>query len=132
MPVLAGATRPPVLPGVGFATATWTEADGTIWPLTDPGSGWFTLSEGVSGLDAAPIALTTDDQPRGGARVRHIQPQPRTIIWPLHVYSDTSHTDFIARWRALAGAFTRTKRLGPGVLEIARPDGTRRRIGAYY
>jgi hypothetical protein len=133
MPVLASASRPVELPGVGFATASWTEADGTIWPLTDPASGWFTVADGVSGLDAAPITLTTDDQPRGGARVRHIQAQPRTITWPLHVFSDSdSHTEFITRWRALAGAFTRTKRLGPGVLEIARPDGTRRRINAYY
>jgi hypothetical protein len=45
---------------------------------------------------------------------------------------------FTANWRALATAFTRTLRRGrdgrrtPGVLEVARPDGTRRTISVYY
>lgn len=127
-------TTPPVLlPEIGFASATWYDPSGTAWPLTDPGDarGYFTLAAGVSGLDAAPVEFTTDDHPRGGAQVRHIQPGPRTIIWPLHVYGST-HTEFVARWRALIRAFTDTKRRGPGWLEISRPDGSRRRIQAYY
>ncbi|WP_256082880.1 phage tail family protein [Streptomyces sp. AVP053U2] len=42
------------------------------------------------------------------------------------------HTAFTATWRALALAFTRTLREGPGLLEVARPDGTARRIAVYY
>lgn len=126
-----GPGTPIPLPDIGMATATYTDPSGTVWPLTDTFSGWFTLADGVSGLGAAPYELTADAHPRGGARLRHAQPQPRIIVWPLHVYGAT-HTQFLARWRQLATAFTRTLREGPGVLEIARPDGTRRRIAVYY
>lgn len=124
--------QPPVqLPEVGFASATFYAPDGTAWPLTDPPRGWFTLADGVSGLGAAPVEFTTDAHPRGGSRLRHVQPQDRTIIWPLHVYGAT-HVEFVTRWRALVRAFTATLRQGPGILEIARPDGTRRQIPCYY
>lgn len=134
MPVIvrlgAGST-PAVLPDVGYCVATWYAPDGSVWPLMAPASGWFTQSEGVSGLGAAAITITTDDRARGGARVRHIQPGTRTIIWPVYVYGDT-HTEFIERWRAVTSAFTQTSRLGPGQLEIARPDGSARIVDAYY
>lgn len=124
---------PVPLPEIGYATATYTDPSGTVWPLTDrsAGSGWFTLADGVSGLGAAPYELTSDPHPRGGARLRHAQPQPRTIVWPLFVQG-ADHTEFLERWRALATAFTRTLREGPGVLEIARPDGSRRQILVHY
>jgi hypothetical protein len=122
---------PVPLPEIGYATVTYTDPSGTVWPLTDRESGWFTLADGVSGLGAAPYELTSDPHPRGGARLRHAQPQPRTIVWPLFVQGAT-HLEFIARWRALATAFTRTLREGAGTLEIARPDGTRRRISVIY
>lgn len=116
---------------VDFAVATYIDPAGVEWPLTDAARGWFTLSEGVSGLGAASVALTSDPYPRGGGRLRHVQPQPRTIVWPIHVYGE-DHGEFLERWRALARAVTSTSRLGPGTLEIARPDGTRRRISVYY
>lgn len=120
-----------VLPGVGFSVATWYAPDGSVWPLTAPDSGLFTLADGVSGLDAAAITITTDDRARGGVRVRHIQPVQRIITWPIYVYAD-DHQSFIRQWRRVASAFTQTTRLGPGELEIARPDGTARRVQAYY
>ncbi|MCO6011408.1 phage tail family protein [Actinoallomurus purpureus] len=135
MPVLVGsqiqAGGGTDLPGVGFSVATWYAPDGTVWPLTDPDSGWFTLADGVSGLDAASISITTDDRPRGGVRVRHIQPGQRIITWPIRVEGE-DHQAFINLWRAVGTAFTQTSRLGPGELEIARPDGTARRVTAYY
>ncbi|MER6598985.1 phage tail protein [Streptomyces parvus] len=132
-----GGGTPVPLPGVGNATAFYTDPTGTVWPLTDEVAGWFTLADGVSGLGAAAYTLTTDAQPRGGARLRHAQPQPRTIIWPLYVYGDT-HLQYLERWRQLATAFTRTLRRGrdkrrtPGTLTIARPDGTSRSVRVFY
>ncbi|HEY8985449.1 MAG TPA: phage tail protein [Streptomyces sp.] len=127
-----GTGTPPVpLPEVGYAVATYTDPTGTVWPLTDDDAGWFTLADGVSGLGATSYSLTTDAHPRGGARLRHAQAQPRAIVWPLYVYGE-DHVEFVGRWRALATAFTRTLREGPGWLEIARPDGTRRRIAVHY
>ncbi|MGW5122961.1 phage tail protein [Streptomyces sp. NPDC004069] len=151
MPLIAAPVTPPdpggpgdggggvpiPFPEIGFATATYTDPTGKVWPLTDDQAGWFTLADGVTGLDAVEYEHTTDVQPRGGARLRHSQPQPRTIVWPLYVYGDT-HMEFVERWRALATAFTRTLRLGPdgvrppGILEISRPDGSSRRINVHY
>jgi hypothetical protein len=105
--------------------------------MTDLAADWYTLAKGVSGLGAAPYVLTSDPHPRGGARLRHVQPQPRTIVWPLLV-KGADHLQFTANWRNLARAFTRTLRLGadgrrtPGTLEVLRPDGTGRRIAVYY
>jgi len=132
MPIVRGEFVSTVaLPDVGFATATYTDPTGLVWPLTNTLSGWFTVADGVSGIGAAPVELATDDHARGGSRVRHVQPMSRVIVWPLHVYGET-HTEFTSRWRQLATAFTRTLREGAGWLEIARPDGSRRRIAVHY
>lgn len=125
-------TTPPVeIPGVGYATITYIDPAGTRWPMTDLSADWYTLADGVSGLGAASYTLTSDPHPRGGARLRHVQPQPRTIVWPLLVKGG-DHLLFTANWRALARAFTRTLREGPGSLEVARPDGQVRHIAVYY
>ncbi|MFB6392639.1 hypothetical protein [Polymorphospora lycopeni] len=101
-----------------------------MWPLDVPERGWFTPNQ-VSGLGAAPIGIVSDPHPRGGVRVRHIQPQARVINWPL-VIRGTTADGFQALWRSLARAFTQTRRRGPGRLQIARPDGSVREIRAYY
>lgn len=125
-------TPPPIeVPEIGYASITYIDPAGTRWPMTDLAADWYTLAEGVSGLGATPYTLTSDPHPRGGARLRHVQPQPRTIVWPVLV-KGADHLAFTANWRALARAFTRTLREGPGWLEVARPDGTARRIAVYY
>jgi hypothetical protein len=134
MPILVGSqslAAPLALPDVGYCVATWYAPDGTVWPLMAPQTGVFTMAEGVSGLGAAAIEITVDERSRGGGRVRHVQPGSRTIVWPLYVQGDT-HTEFIQTWRAVTKAFTQTTQLGPGQLEIARPDGSARRVDAYY
>ncbi|MBU8549797.1 phage tail family protein [Streptomyces sp. Babs14] len=125
-------TPPPVdIPEIGYASITYVDPTGRRWPMTDLTADWYTLADGVSGLGAAPYELTADPHPRGGSRLRHVQPQARTIVWPLLVRG-TDHLKFTANWRDLARAFTRTLREGPGWLEVARPDGSGRRIAVYY
>lgn len=114
----------------GTLRATWIAPDGTVWPLTSPDLGWHSL-DAVTGWGAAPILIQSDPHPRGGVRVRHIQPQPRYITWPLRVRSST-HLGLVEKWRLIVGAFTQTRRRGPGILQVARPDGTAREIEAYY
>ncbi|MDK0520394.1 phage tail domain-containing protein [Streptomyces sp. ML-6] len=99
--------------------------------MTDVSADWYALADGVSGMGAAPYTLTSDPHPRGGARLRHAQPQPRTIVWPVLV-KGADHSRFTTNWRRLARAFTRTLRDGPGTLEITRPSGSTRRIAVYY
>lgn len=123
---------PPVeVPEIGYASITYVDPTGKRWPMTDLAADWYTLAEGVSGLGAAPYELTTDPHPRGGSRLRHVQPQARSIVWPVLV-KGADHTAFTATWRSLARAFARTLREGPGWLEVARPDGSARRIAVYY
>lgn len=131
-------TPPPIdVPEIGYASVTYVDPTGKRWPMTDLSADWYTLAEGVSGLGAAPYELTADPHPRGGSRLRHVQAQARDIVWPVLV-KGADHTAFTANWRALATAFTRTLRLGadgrraPGWLEVARPDGSARRIAVYY
>lgn len=119
------------LPDGSSARIVYYDPSGKAWDLSDTAGAQFTIAEGVAGLGAAPYALTTDPHPRGGARLRHVQAQPRTITWPVLVQGAT-HDAFIANWRALARAFTATLRNGPGHLEVQRPDGSRRRIAVIY
>ncbi|MEW2570504.1 phage tail protein [Streptomyces sp. NPDC047070] len=124
---------PPVdVPEIGYASITYIDPTGTRWPMTDLAADWYTLAQGVSGLGAASYTLTSDAHPRGGARLRHVQPQPRNIVWPLLV-KGADHMEFTKNWRALARAFTRTiTEQRPGRLEVARPDGSVRWIYVYY
>lgn len=112
------------------ARYSWVDPTGTEWMLDDPAQGWV-IPRGRVGLGAAPIELVTDPHPRGGARVRHIQPQPRTITLPLEVWGD-SPLGFVQRWRNLIRAFTSTRRLGPGTFRKMLPNGEVRQIQAYY
>lgn len=108
------------------SAASYIDPTGQEWPLTDAVLGWTTFDE-VGGLGAVPIEHVTDPHPRGGARIRHTQDQPRVINWPLLVWGAT-HMEFVVRWRKLVRAFKLTRRLGPGRLRIERPDGSQREI----
>lgn len=114
----------------GRPEAVWIAPDGTEIQLTSDQELHFTL-DSVTGWGAAPVRIVADAHPRGGTRVRHIQPQARTITWPIRVRADT-HVELVAGWRTIARAFTMTRRLGPGTLRVMRPDGDAREILAYY
>lgn len=133
MPIFVGTgvTPPPVvLQRMATSDATWIEADGTEWPLTAADTGYF-MTDGVKGLDAAPISLTTVPDPRGGDQLVAVRPEPRDLLVPMYAWG-RDHLGFVERWRAVMRAFTRTSRLGPGWFRVDRPDGTARQIQAYY
>lgn len=135
LPVRTVTPPPPPTPPPAPADVlvpTWFPPDGSgPLPLNPDGAVYLSL-DGWSGVTgAAPVSITTDPHPRGGARVRHIQPEPRTIIWPLR-FRAAQHMGLVLPWRQVAQKFTQTRRLGPGVLRIARPDGTAREISAHY
>lgn len=122
-----------VITDVGTITATWTDPTGVVWELsnTDPDVGWFT-PPGPSGWNATTYEIVTDPLARGGEAVRFIRQKPGSIVWPLYVYGDT-HLQYVQRHRQIRKAFLSTMhRRAPGVLRIARPDGTAREIDAYY
>lgn len=121
----------------GTIAATWTDPDGVVYPLTQPWAdpttpfGHFTM-DGPASWGSTPIELVTDPYSRGGEVVRFIRAQPRRIQWPLYV-GGRSHTDFVTGYRSIMRAFTKTTyRRAPGILEIKRPDGSLRRIWAFY
>jgi len=138
MPLPVGAPVPPQQVGgpdgilTDLPKAWWIDPKGGAWPLMDTTVGWWTIDAGVKGMDSvAPVVLTTDNVPRGGTQMRWIQPDARTITWPLRVEGCT-HDEFKKNWRNLATAFTSTRRLGPGQLLVSRPDGSARQIDCYY
>jgi len=118
---------------VGSINATWTDPSGVVWPLSDISDerGHFTTF-GIAGWGSMPYELVTDPIARGGESVRFIRPNPARLTWPLHVWGDT-HVQFVQRYRALRHAFLLTMHMRrPGLLTVARPDGTARCIEAYY
>jgi hypothetical protein len=135
MPLRASVVpAPPTTPPPGRAAerlaATWTAPDGTVVPLTTRPLGWW-LMPGALFQGAVPVTVTTDPNPRGGVTVRHVQPEAKVLVFPTNVRGNT-HVEFMARWRYLAGKFTQTRRRGPGLLTMTRPDGTSRQIRAWY
>lgn len=118
---------------VGTITATWTDPDGTVWPLSDTSDdvGWFT-TQGPGGWNATTYEIVTDPLPRGGEQVRFVRAKPGAITWPIYVWGET-HLSYIQRHRLIRRAFTKTVHVGlPGLLTVARPDSTARTIEAFY
>lgn len=143
MPLLTG-TVPGSAPGSGVGltpvrwesagtiTATWTDPDGIVWPLSDisDNTGWFTTF-GIAGWGACQYEIVTDPVSRGGESVRFLRAKPARITWPLYVWGET-HLQFVQRFRALRHAFLKTmQRRKPGTLTVSRPDGTSRAIDCY-
>jgi hypothetical protein len=138
MPLIVGTVTPPGDGGPPTAprdrpAAWWIDPVGGRWELTDDGNDSMRfLLTGVKGVNAAvDITITTDDRPRGGTAVRHIQPGARLITLPVRL-EGPDHARFTRTWRDWEDAVCRTSDDGPGWLVVARPDGTARRIQAYY
>lgn len=118
---------------IGTISVTWTSPAGEVLQLSDNSddAGWFTTF-GVAGWGATPFEFVADGFSRGGEIVRFVRAQPARITWPLHVWGYT-HQEFIDRYRKLRRAFLMTAHRGePGWLTVARPDGSARKIAAFY
>jgi hypothetical protein len=134
-PVTPPPTPPPVVvpPEVvdpGEYVPFWIDPDGRTWPLNPPGREFFTMNA-ASGYGITPVNLITRPDPRGGVTVTGIRSQARTLIWPVRVRGRT-HMEFLARWRQAAAAFALTRRKGPGLFRLRRPDGSEREVVAWY
>lgn len=114
-------------------TVAWIPPGGDEIPLSVAGldaTGYIAM-RGVTGLGLPNISIVADPMPRGGTRVRHRQPQPRSLVLPVYMEAP-DHGTLITRYRALADSFEATRRLGAGQLVSIRPDGSRRVIDVEY
>jgi hypothetical protein len=126
-------------PAVGTIDASYIDPDGVEWPLstTTADIGWFTTNA-IGGWGAAPITIVPDPVARGGETVRHVRANPRRLTWPLHIHGEdvdgyVTHMLFVQRYRALLRAITMTThRRRPGIMRVARPDGSAREIDVWY
>jgi hypothetical protein len=135
MPLRASVVpAPPVTPPAGQPRERllmqWAAPDGSVLDLTNRSTGIWVM-QGAMYLGAVPVTITSDPNPRGGATVRHVQPEARIMAIPLHITGRT-HVEMMARWRLAARKFTQTRRLGAGTLIATQPDGTARQIRAWY
>jgi hypothetical protein len=139
MPLIVGSVTPPGQGGPVVAprdrpAAWWIDPTGQRWELNDDGNDSLRfLINGVKGVNASvPITITTDDRARGGTAVRHIQKGPRLLTLPVRL-EGPDHTAFLKTWRDFEDAICRTSDdFAPGWFVVARPDGTARRIQAWY
>ncbi|GAA4981210.1 phage tail domain-containing protein [Actinopolymorpha pittospori] len=121
-----------------FASVVWTGPDGRSWDLMNGSAetGVVILDEGVDGLGAAPRTITRRGIATGGTIARWSYAGERIITLPLMLYSAAGSDEFLTLRRDLTKAFTQTTPPAgvprPGVLRIARRDGTWREVSAVY
>lgn len=132
MPILVSA-----ITGAGSAgqppeltTVTWTSATGAVTILSDWPSGWL-VQPGIRGLDMPVWQAYEDESPSiDGNFRRGTRAKAREIMIPLVIFADEGRTAFMARKRALLAAMN--PQAGMGTLTLTEPDGSLRRISAYY
>lgn len=118
----------PVNPGE--YVPTFIDPTGQVWELNPPGNEFFTMNA-VTGYGITPVELITRADPRGGVIVAGVRDQARNLVWPVRI-RDSTHMGFLTRWRAFAAALALTKRRGPGVFRLTRPNGSAREVLCHY
>lgn len=101
IPVLEPPVVVPVYPFAESRTLAFRSLDGIdLMPWT---GGEFFLLGGMRGLDMPPVVNVVEQLPgMAGARLREIQVGIREVFLPLFYVSNTSHTDFLAKKRAVS------------------------------
>ena len=106
---------------------TYVDPDGQAWALTDRSSG--VVATACAGISGPQPALTSVGLPGGGALPQSYRPVARTITLGIFVEAVTQ-AEFLMRQDRWTRAIW-NERLGypaPGLLVLARPDGTSRQI----
>jgi hypothetical protein len=137
MPLLAGTQQPttPSTPGgprLAPKRITWTAPDGDELVLSDDSQGYRSMP-GRSGFGMVPREVLYDSLPGGGGILRNVHDQVRVLQIPLRVAGATQD-EYLSRLRRLQRS-VRHRRGGedvPGTITVALPDGSRRKIAAFY
>jgi hypothetical protein len=107
---------------------SWFPPGGDPLILTDRAAG-YRVTKGVRGHGAAPVDISVDSPPEvDGGIVTDVWAPPRTVQIPLLVLADDT-VQYRQRIGALLDAMSHGQECQ---LQIAQPDGSRRRIRAYY
>lgn len=102
---------------------------GTPRILNDRESG-FRVLKGITGLNAPPFVLLTSDTPLlDGEQLNDVYAAPRTIVLPMLIAGRTE-AEFRERARGLIRDVFPLR--GEATLEVAQPDGQRRRVPVMY
>lgn len=106
---------------------TYIDPDGQAWALTDRSSG--VVATACAGISGPPASLTSVLLPGGGGIPQFYRSATRTIVLGIFVEGATQG-EFLARMDAWARAVwnERGGEPAPGLLVVARPDGTSRQI----
>lgn len=108
----------------------WTGWDGSVWDLTDPRAGVFVQGKGVEGLGMPTFQDWTGESPAvHGQAFRGYRVEPRSVFWPIYLYSDAGSVD----WLALDRAFWRSLQPGKhGKWTLETPGGGRRSLSCRF
>jgi hypothetical protein len=106
---------------------TYVDPDGHAWPLTDRNSGVVALA--CAGISGPSVSAGSANLPGGGALPQSYRPAARTITIGV-LLEGATQAEFLSRsdqwaravWNERAGS------PAPGLLVVARPDGTSRQI----
>lgn len=122
VPSVPQSPPPTAWPGVDMQ---WTGTDGTVWPLTDPGSG-VRLLAGTRGLTTPPRSrFTSTSAGVPGARNRGGRTGEREVFWPVSLH----HGGGTLAWLEYDAAFWASLNpRGTGVWRVAGPDGSVREL----
>lgn len=106
---------------------TYVDPDGQAWALTDRSSGVVALT--CAGISGPPPSVGSVSLPGGGALPQSYRPAARTII--LGIFTEgATQAEFLERQDRWARAIWNERRgdPAPGLLVLARPDGSSRQI----
>lgn len=127
----------PIIPPVsasGILRFEWVDPGGTTRDLTWQTSPRLFVARGATGLGMAEVEFAADKIPyASGSLVRHVNVPPRRIELPIVVREDSIGdlvltVDDLREWFGTADERVRD----PGYLKVTRPDGSVRKIAAYY
>lgn len=123
--VLASPGAAPQVPKEAFSPLMheWVGCNGNAYDLNDWASGVMLDNRGVEGLHNPKITkFTSRSKSIPGKRLRGWRAEEREVFWPLHIWSDTSSEEWLARFTAFFDTIHPGKE---GTWKVTSSRGTR-------
>src|SRR6185503_7583931 len=124
----------PAAPVAGEMLIKWRDPNGVLRDLSRNTSPNLFVPAGSAGMGSVKFDITDEKYPlTAGTFIRQINTASRLIELPIVIHEDTFNGALLAAedlhtWFQTGNESEKT----PGYLEVTRPDGSVRKIAAYY